>query len=140
MWLLDQNRIDDALAYLAPALEQWARKEMPGVILQSGPLIIPVLKLALQKGVEADFTQRVLSLFGMADEVHPIQIFATNETLTPREVEVLRLITRGASNREIAAELVVSLNTVKSHVTRVPAKLGANSRTHAAARARELGI
>ena len=62
------------------------------------------------------------------------------EPLTGRELEVLRLIAAGRSNQRIAAELFVSLNTFKKHVTHVLGKLGAANRTEAAARARQLGL
>jgi LuxR family maltose regulon positive regulatory protein len=62
------------------------------------------------------------------------------EPLTEREREVLLLLAVGKPNREIAAELVVSLHTVKKHVTHVLGKLGAANRTEATARARELGL
>ena len=54
------------------------------------------------------------------------------ETLTEREMEVLRLVTQGCSNKEIALKLVISEKTVKSHVGNVLDKLGATSRTQAA--------
>ena len=52
--------------------------------------------------------------------------------LTRREVEVLRLIALGSSNREIAEELVISLNTVFRHVSHIFAKTGATNRAQAA--------
>ena len=60
--------------------------------------------------------------------------------LTPREEEVLRLIARGLTNQEIARELVVSVDTVKSHVRAILDKLQASSKREAMAWARERGI
>jgi LuxR family maltose regulon positive regulatory protein len=62
------------------------------------------------------------------------------ETLTARELDVLRLMARGASNAEIAAGLTVSLGTAKWHVGHVLAKLGATSRTQALLRAQQVGL
>jgi LuxR family maltose regulon positive regulatory protein len=62
------------------------------------------------------------------------------EPLTPREQEVLRLLAQGATNNEIADRLVVSLRTVKKHVSNLLLKLEAQNRTHAVARARELSL
>ncbi|HEU4325530.1 MAG TPA: LuxR C-terminal-related transcriptional regulator [Roseiflexaceae bacterium] len=60
--------------------------------------------------------------------------------LSPRELEVLRLIADGMSNNEIAVRLVVAQSTVKKHVHNIFSKLGAQSRTRALVRARELGL
>ena len=57
---------------------------------------------------------------------------ATDDALTPAEVRVLRLIAEGNGNKEIAAQLSVSEETVKSQVRNILSKLGANDRTHAA--------
>lgn len=62
------------------------------------------------------------------------------EVLTHRELEVLARLAGGKSNREIADEFVVTLDTVKKHVTHILDKLGAANRTQAVARARELGL
>jgi LuxR family maltose regulon positive regulatory protein len=62
------------------------------------------------------------------------------EPLTPREQEVLRLLAEGATNQEIAERLVISLTTVKKHVSSLFLKLAAENRTHAVARARELAL
>ncbi len=56
---------------------------------------------------------------------------ATDDSLTPREIDVLRLIAGGNANKEIAAQLSLTEETVKGHVKNILAKLGANDRTHA---------
>jgi NarL family two-component system response regulator LiaR len=67
---------------------------------------------------------------------------ATQQTLgiTARELEILALIARGLSNREIATQLFVSENTVKTHCSRAFDKLGAARRTQAVQRGKELGL
>lgn len=61
-------------------------------------------------------------------------------SLTKREVEVLRLLAQGQTNREIAQRLFLSTLTVKTHVQRIISKLGVSDRTQAAVRAAELGL
>lgn len=62
------------------------------------------------------------------------------EPLSERELEVLQLLARGASNQDIAHELVIALNTVKRHVSNIIAKLGVANRTQATVEARTLGL
>ena len=62
------------------------------------------------------------------------------EQLTSRELEVVEMLAAGRPNQAIARELVVTVDTVKKHVSHVLAKLGAVNRTEAVARARELGL
>ncbi len=62
------------------------------------------------------------------------------ETLTPRELEVLRLVALGRSNSQVAGELFVTVGTVKSHLHTISGKLGAANRVEAVARGRELGL
>lgn len=60
--------------------------------------------------------------------------------LTPRETEILSLLVKGASNKEIAAQLFISPNTVKNHLHRILEKLHAKNRTQAVSKAEALGI
>ena len=60
--------------------------------------------------------------------------------MTARELEVLELLAGGRPNQQIAEELVVTLDTVKKHVSHILDKLGAANRTQAVARARDLGL
>jgi DNA-binding NarL/FixJ family response regulator len=64
----------------------------------------------------------------------------TDDALTPREIDVLRLIARGNANKIIAAELSLTEETVKSHIRNILSKLGANDRTHAVAIGVKRGI
>ncbi len=63
-----------------------------------------------------------------------------SESLSERELEILRLIARGASNREIAATLFLAEGTVKNHVTNILGKLDARDRTQAAIKAKDRGL
>jgi LuxR family maltose regulon positive regulatory protein len=67
-------------------------------------------------------------------------VFPLVEPLSEREMEVLRLVRQGLSNREVAENLVVSEWTVKKHLTNVYSKLGVKNRTQAIARAREIAL
>ena len=62
------------------------------------------------------------------------------EDLTEREIEILKLLARGKENKEIASSLLVGEKTVKSHVSRILAKLGVQSRTQAALHAVRIGL
>ena len=79
-------------------------------------------------------------------EVTALEPFAPNTAqqqtlgITARELEILTLVARGFSNREIATQLFVSENTVKTHCARAFDKLGAARRTQAVQRAKELGL
>jgi len=97
------------------------------------------------EGASLDYLARLLPAFDAKHpEPHPgsgaAAVPGLIEPLTARELEVLGLLAAGRSNRRIAAELVVTLDTVKKHVGRVLNKLGAANRTEAVARARQLGL
>jgi LuxR family transcriptional regulator, maltose regulon positive regulatory protein len=134
------SRPQAAASELAPVLAEFERRDMPGLILREGEIAAPLLRLAVERGIHPSFAARVLGLFGESPKVRRVRVPSTGESLTAREVEVLLLMAQGASNRQIAGQLVIAEATVKSHVTSILRKLNVTSRTRAAARARELGI
>ena len=70
----------------------------------------------------------------------PATVPREGTALTPRELEVLRLVAHGLGNKEIAAELALSTHTVKYHLASVLAKLGVRSRTEAVSRGIRTGL
>jgi DNA-binding NarL/FixJ family response regulator len=86
--------------------------------------------------VQPDLAASILR--GMAREAGAVA--AAEPALTDRQREVLRLLAAGRSNPDIASELQVSLNTVKTHVVHVLRRLGVTDRTQAAVRAAQLGL
>ena len=91
----------------------------------------------LQPSVAAKVLARMSRLPDLADEPRPQPLV---DPLTQRELEVLRALADGLSNREAAERLYLSEGTVKNHVTNVLAKLGVRDRTQAALRAQALGL
>ncbi len=74
------------------------------------------------------------------DEQPAMPVETLTENLTDRELSVLRYLPSMMTNEEIAAELFVSVNTVKAHLKRIYRKLGVVSRREAVRRAHELGM
>ena len=75
-----------------------------------------------------------------AEVANEIAEHGTDETLTPREVEVLRFVADGHSNREIALRMSLTEETVKTHIRNILSRLDANDRTHAVAIGLKRGI
>ncbi|MCB0181198.1 MAG: hypothetical protein KDI62_23435 [Anaerolineae bacterium] len=134
-----QNRWDEALDELHAVLEQLKAQGTPGVILQEGESIVPVLNHALKQGLEPELLQPFLTMLQPVD-TQTIPLPNSDRYLTPRESEVLHLLATGATNRAIAAELYVTERTVKAHVTRILTKLDAATRTEAVTKAGRLGL
>ncbi len=96
--------------------------------------------LSRVEGVPAGYLARVLAACQRNAPSARQRAQGLADPLTARELEVLALLAAGAPNQGIADQLVVTLDTVKKHVTHVLAKLGAASRTEAVARARQIGL
>ena len=108
-----------------------------------------VVEIAAKIGCQYDYARKLLAAFpaskgtpGRLPQIRKSEI-TTSEILEPlsvRELEVLRLINQGLSNRQIGQKLVISLPTVKSHTGNIYSKLGVSSRTQAVAKARTLRL
>ena len=90
--------------------------------------------------IDPSVTRKVVAEFMRMPERKPVENAALDEALSERELDVLRLVADGLSNREIADSLHLAEGTVKNYVSNILGKIGARDRTQAALRARELGL
>jgi LuxR family maltose regulon positive regulatory protein len=136
------------------ALEQALTLAEPGgfvrIFADEGPSMARLLCEAAARGIMPGYVGKLLAAFGdgtkdegrmteslpLVDRPSPALV----EPLSERELEVLQLIAQGLMNREIAARLFLSLNTVKAHTRNIYGKLGVNSRTQAVVEAQRLGL
>jgi LuxR family maltose regulon positive regulatory protein len=114
-----------------------------------GTALNSLLREAAGRGILPEYIDRLLAVIdhdagplSRVDQsgVSERAILESGERLSARELEVLRLMARGASNQAIADQLVITVGTVKSHINHILGKLAARNRTEAVARAREQGL
>jgi LuxR family maltose regulon positive regulatory protein len=131
-----QNASEEALSALEQALGLAEPEGFVRIFLDEGVRMAELLRQAVAQDIHASYALGLLSALGEAVTVQQSLI----DPLSERELEVLRLVAAGYSNREIAQELVVAISTVKKHINNIYGKLEVGSRTQAVARARELGL
>jgi DNA-binding NarL/FixJ family response regulator len=85
-------------------------------------------------------TTKVMEEFSRLSHLVPEPVEPAADTLSVREMEILNLVATGASNKEIASNLVIAEGTVKNHLTNILSKLGVKDRVQAVLKAKELGI
>jgi LuxR family maltose regulon positive regulatory protein len=113
------------------------------IFIDEGERAAKLLRRIINAGKHVAYASKLL---GIINQQLPDQssnrktISGVVETLSERELEVLKLIASGKSNKEISSELFLAIGTVKKHTNNIFGKLGVESRTKAIARARELGI
>ncbi|MBX3001685.1 MAG: hypothetical protein KF893_24390 [Caldilineaceae bacterium] len=119
------------------------------LFVDEGAPMAHLLSLAAARGMTPNYIGKLLAAFeGVTHEEGPTTKFSSSvphpsasvDALSPRELEILKLITQGLSNRQIGERLFLALDTVKGHNRRIFDKLQVQRRTEAIARARELGI
>jgi LuxR family maltose regulon positive regulatory protein len=135
-----QSNLGQATACLERALVLAEREGFVQVFLEQRPAIDGLLNRAIKKRLPHSRYARLV-VGSQSSPIPPsLQQDGLVEPLSEREMEVLRLVTKGHSNREIGERLVITTGTVKRHITNIYGKLGVHSRTQAIALARELDI
>jgi LuxR family transcriptional regulator, maltose regulon positive regulatory protein len=134
----------EALAALERALSLAEPDGYIRLFLDEGPVMIALLRQAYVRGIAPNYISTLLAAddqqAGGNGSLSGSKSNPLMEALTAREYEVLVLLVNGASNREIADRLVLSVHTVKKHVLNICGKLGVQSRTQAIAKARTLNL
>jgi LuxR family maltose regulon positive regulatory protein len=135
-----QGNRAEALSTLERALVLAEPEGYIRLFVDEGAPMLALVRHAHQQGILPAYLTTLLSAFGWQEEARVVRSSSLVEPLTRREREVLQLLAAGASNREIARRLVLSLGTVKKHVSNICSKLDVQSRTQAIARARILHL
>jgi LuxR family maltose regulon positive regulatory protein len=129
-------------------LMSWgAQASMPSFVLDHDPRIVPILLKARNAGVFDDVSEALHFVDQLLDQLRErarekkrLTSGRTREELTTRERAIIEFIARGQSNKEIARELGVAPETIKTHLKRIFQKLSAESRAQAVVRAQSLGL
>ena len=137
---------ESALKFLSEALTMAEPEGYIRTFVDEGRLLKPLLEKALSQGITPEYTRKLLSVIEAeerqrrATKGRGMPVPSTTEFLSERELEVLRLVTDGLSNQQIADRLVISLNTAKTHVHRLFGKLNAKDRLQVVTRAKQLKL
>jgi LuxR family maltose regulon positive regulatory protein len=143
---LAQQDIGDtasALQSLEYALSLAEQEGFVRIFVEHGARMEDLLRHLASRRIAVDYVHKLLTEFKTeALALHKKRTISSPlfEALSERELEVLRLIAAGLSNKEIAQELVVAISTVKTHINHIYRKLDVSSRTQAMVRAQELNL
>ena len=130
---------EDAVRLISDALRLAQSGGFIRTFVEGGNSLFPILQEAARKGITPGYVGRILRALQTFTQIaaDPSRMV---EPLSEREIEVLRLIVAGLSNREIAKQLIISLGTAKTHIHNIYGKLGVSNRAQAIARAREFEV
>ena len=131
---------DKAVEYLTEALQLSENGGFIRSFVEVGKGLIPHLQEAARGGICPEHVGRILTVMTGKLDTDGARSTALIEPLSGRELEVLRLVIMGMSNREIADRLIISIGTAKTHVHNLCGKLGVRNRTEAAMKAKDLGL
>jgi LuxR family maltose regulon positive regulatory protein len=129
-----------AFATLEHALELAEPERYVRVFADEGAPMARLLRRMLTRSSASEYIRRLLEALGESVKIESPTASPPKEPLSQRELEVLRLIADGATNQEIAYELVLTVNTVKRHISNIFGKLHVNNRAQAIARARQFNL
>jgi LuxR family maltose regulon positive regulatory protein len=111
------------------------------LFLDEGEPMVSLLRAADERGSLGERARRLLRVAALAEDTSdPVPPPSRTDTLSDRELQVLRLLDSTLSGPEIARELFVTLNTLRSHTKHIFTKLDVNSRAAAVSRAQERGL
>ena len=134
----------EALSFLAEALIKGEPEGFVRTFVDEGKLLKPLLRKALAQGITPQYTARLLHVIETEEQLKTretvVAATRTSNLLSERELEILRLVESGFSNKQIAERLVITVATTKTHIHNLCRKLDASTRTQALARARELKL
>ena len=138
-----QGDLNQALSSLERALELAEPQGFVRIFLDNGNPIIRLLKEAARRNIAADYVIQLLNLIDKdtqpdAPNLSPSSLLV--DPLSDRELEVLHLMAQDLSYKEMANQIMVSLNTVRTHVKNIYSKLMVHKRSQAVAKARELNL
>jgi len=139
LWACDDN--EGALNALARALTLAEPGGYVRTFIDEGALMGELLLQAAARGITVNYVSKLLA--ALEAEGHEIQRLAKIQLIEPlseRELEVLRLLATSLSTAEIANELFITVNTLRTHTKNIYGKLDVHSRREAVARAQELGL
>lgn len=144
--LQEAGRQAEALEVFTKCLEYAGPQAYARSFLEAGLPVRVLLQQAALRGPQTQYAASLLNALGDSQSIaiRPLANVAPPqplvEPLTQRELEVLRLICQGCSNQEIAAALIVSVNTVKKHTNNIYGKLEVRNRAQAILRAQEIAL
>jgi LuxR family maltose regulon positive regulatory protein len=134
-----QGKTDLALDALARALDLAEPEGYVRTFIDEGEPMGTLLRQTAARGITPDYVGKLLAASEREEGVER-RTAALIESLSARELEVLRLLATHLSSTEMAQELYISANTVRSHIKNIYGKLNVHSRRDAVERARELGL
>jgi LuxR family maltose regulon positive regulatory protein len=139
---LAHQMLGDITAALVPLERALTLAEPEGyvrIFVDEGLPMAVLQEAAVERGISPSYVRRLLSPFGDTEDRAPAKQNLI-ERLSERELDVLRLLATDLDGPDIARQLVVSLNTIRTHTKNIYAKLGVNNRRTAVRRAEELDL